>query len=61
MSIVLKQKNIDKQINALTATCPKVPAKLVKWRHQWLWHPVPEIAARPGFYKLDMDDEHPHW
>lgn len=50
----------------LTATCPLAPVKRAIWDGTIEQQPMTatEIAlraSRPGFYKLDLDDDHPHW
>lgn len=52
-------------------TCPEAPKKLNRWRAQTplteaMTRPLIDktvqlLAAQPGFYKLDVEDDHPHW
>lgn len=53
------------------ATCPEIHGKLLRWWFNDDNAPMTasEVRARqaidaarsPGFYKLDVTDEHPHW
>lgn len=52
-------------------TCPRAPVVKAIWQDTALHGKlIPEpnryrlptmLASRPGFYKLDVEDEHPHW